>query len=125
MNQFNIKHAFPGICSKCFAEVAEFMGGNSEGKPIIKRYLPNFMAVTLTLDDKTDMTINLCIDCAKDLSNKDYKKIMKAEMEGWEWELDNCLKSWSKEHKNNYKEKYKKLSIKGHKNTGGKHGSSS
>lgn len=114
MNQFGITHAFPGICSKCFIEVAEFHGSNHESKPIITKYLPNYFGLTTILDDGTLMTITLCTDCAKDLSDKDYKNIMKSEMEGWEWELDNCLKNWTKEDKQKYKEKYRKRSIKGH-----------
>lgn len=114
-NQFGIKHAFPGICSLCFKEVAEFNGSDKNGKPNITRFLPSYFGLISMLDDGSQMTITLCNDCAKDLKKKDYKKIIKSEIDGWEYELTNCLKTWTNEQKQEYRNKYFKRFIKSHK----------
>jgi len=113
-NQFDVNHAFPGICSLCYTEVAEFNGSNQNGKPIITRFLPNYFGMIMTLDDGTQMTITLCNTCAKTLTKKDYKKLMKSEVDGWEFELQHCLKHWTKEQKKEYRDTYYKKSIKDH-----------
>lgn len=114
MNQFSIKHSFPGICAKCFTEVAEFKGSTKEGKPIIKRFLPNFVAVDFLLSDKSQMTITLCLECANDIGEKDYLDLMVSECGGWEWEINTLLKQWTEQQKSDYLTRYKKLSITGH-----------
>ena len=113
-NQFGVNHAFPGICSSCYTEVAEFRGSHSNGKPIIVRYLPNYFGLITVLDDGSQMTITLCSDCANSLAKKDYKKIMKSEIAGWEYELTNCLKTWTREKKQEYRKNYFKRFIKEH-----------
>lgn len=110
-NQFNIEHAFPGICTKCFTEVAEFNGSDRNGKPVISKFLPNHVNIEIGLSDKTKMTITLCTDCAKKLAEEDKKKIMESEQKGWQWELNNCLKTWAKEKKEDYLKDYNKLEI--------------
>jgi hypothetical protein len=112
-NQFGVEHAFPGICSCCYTEVAEF-NGSKNGKPIVTRYLPNYFGLVTVLDDGSQMTITLCSDCAQDLKKKDYKKIMTSEIAGWEYELTNCLRTWTKEKKQEYRNRYFKRFIKNH-----------
>lgn len=111
-NQFGIEHAFPGICSLCFKEVAEFNGSDKNGKPIISRWLPSYVSIQTLLSDGSQMSINLCADCVKSYTKKDNEKIMASEQKGWKWEIQNCLKTWSKEEKDGYEKKYSKLSIK-------------
>lgn len=112
-NQFSITHAFPGICSLCGTEVAEFNGSHPNGKPIIKRFLPNYYGLQLILGDDSVMNVTLCNNCGPNLDKKDYKKLMKSECDGWQWELDHCLK-WTKKQKDDYKKNYFKKTIKDH-----------
>lgn len=113
-NQFDVEHAFPGICSLCFKEIADFRGSDPTGKPRIDKFHSDFSLVELQLNDNSFMSVSLCSKCASDLDKKDYKKIMKSECDGWDWELKHCLKHWTRKQKDKYRRDYYSKTIKGH-----------
>ena len=67
-NQFKVDHAWPGICSLCFDEVAKFDGSNEDGKPFVTMLKSNHVSYKVRLDDGSNMTVSLCRDCANDFT---------------------------------------------------------
>jgi hypothetical protein len=104
-NQFKIGYSYPGLCSFCFDEVAEF-DGSKNGVPVITQFKPNHDIVILTLDDGSMMGINLCTDCAENLATKDFGELMESEINGWQAEVDRT--DWKDAQKRKYMKEYSK-----------------
>lgn len=120
-NQFKIGHAWPGLCSLCFDEVAYFNGSNENGKPNVVRYKNSARVFKIALSDDSTMATVLCRDCYENINEDDYGQLMSSEKSGWNRELDVCLKDkWSKKRKEKYRKKYMKLKIKKKKKVKGK-----
>lgn len=106
-NQFDIDHAWPGICSLCFEEIAEFNGSNEYGKPKISKLKGKYKEKKVILNDGSRMSISLCRDCFENLKPKDICEIMESEINGWAKEINTCLKDkWTKERRDSVLKKY-------------------
>lgn len=110
-NQFGIDYAYPGICSLCHTEIAEFSGSHSNGIPIITKMKPNYRRAVIILSDNSSMGVSLCKDCY-DLKPSDMQALMESEINGWEHEVSNYLKDkWDENRKKNYMDRVSKLFI--------------
>jgi len=110
-NQFKIDYAFPGLCSLCHDEVAEFNGSHPNGRPIITKLKNNYATTRVVLDDGSGMTITLCKNCKKDLSPDDMQELMESEINGWQDEVTKATATWTEEKKKSYMKKYSKKYI--------------
>ena len=110
-NQFKIDYAFPGLCSHCHAEVAEFNGTNNLGRPIITRMKPNYREFTVELDNQSLMDIPLCEKCYDTLGPEHMQAVMESEINGWQHEVDECLPAWSDNKKLEHMTQYSKRFI--------------
>lgn len=113
-NQFGVDHAFPGVCSLCFDEIAEFNGSNEKGIPYITKFKANARQVTVLLSDDTTMNVNLCNRCAGDFKPADLRELMESEVNGWNHEVNTYLKEkWPEKKRNAYLERQSKLRVVG------------
>jgi len=91
-NQFGVNYSFPGLCSLCHREIAEFEGSRQivSGifRPIIKRILGIARTAEIKLDDKSNMTVALCKFCYNNLKPEDMQPLMESEINGWQHEVD-------------------------------------
>ena len=111
-NQFNVDFAFPGVCSLCHTEIAEFNGSNpATGRPIITRLKSNFREVTVILDDKSKMRVSFCENCFASFGPDDAQSLMESEINGWQSEVDSCCGHWEDTKKKEYMDSYSKRSI--------------
>lgn len=101
-NQFKIDYAFPGLCSHCHSEIAEFYGSLPNGRAIISRLTPNFRMAEVLLDDGSRMTVSLCEDCFEGLNPDHMKYLMESEIKGWQKEVDECLATLEEDKKKSY-----------------------
>jgi hypothetical protein len=87
-NQFGIDYAYPGICTLCHTEIAEFHGSHevATGKYMarVTALKPNFRTRLVDLSDGTKMNISLCDVCDNTFEPEDCKPIMESEIKGWE-----------------------------------------
>lgn len=94
MSQMNVREAYPGFCTLCHTEVAEFDGfidiGNGQKRLKVIGLKPNFRIAHLRLSDGTMMTITTCDKC-QDFGPEDCDKIMESEMRGWRREIAEML----------------------------------
>ncbi len=81
-NQFLVDYAYPGLCSLCHTEVAEFMGSKN-GVAVISRIKGNFRQAEVKLNDGSYMRVSLCEDCYKDFSPEKMGELMESEIAGW------------------------------------------
>lgn len=106
-NQFGIDHAYPGICSLCFIEIGVWEGSDKSGMPKLVSFKGNARTISVVLDDNSKMTVRVCIDCERDISDKDMKDLMKSELAGWQCEIDTKLKDkWTQKQKDKYMKEY-------------------
>jgi len=108
MNQFNIEYAFPGLCSLCHVEIAEFNGSNKYGTPNIVKLKSNYREGVVRLDDGSNMRVTLCNEC-EDFTPKQAGKLMESEIEGWRHSTNKT--DWDSKKKNEHNEKYAKRFI--------------
>lgn len=102
-NQFKIGHAFPGLCSLCHHEIAEFNGSHSNGKPIVVKIKPNFRKAEVILDDGSHMTVALCDECFDSIGPESMQELMESEINGWNHDVKVSLRDkWSKDEKDRY-----------------------
>lgn len=90
-NQFKIDYAFPGLCSLCHCEVAEFKGSKEYApgisRPVISKLKPNYHEAQVELSDSTLMTVALCTDCFYGFTPEDSAALMESEINGWNAEM--------------------------------------
>ena len=114
-NQFNIDYSFPGLCSLCHVEIAEFRGSRQVNpgifRPIITKILGIARTIKVTLDDSSDMKIALCESCFKTLKPEDMQELMESEINGWQHEVDEATKGWDDPKKIKHMKRYAKLFI--------------
>jgi len=112
-NQFGIDHAFPGLCSLCHKEIAEFAGSQEVApgvyRPIVSRLLPSFRSKLVYLSDGSQMSVSLCDKCDASLTPEDCSKLMESEIKGWNKEVE--IIQAETEKKEAYKTKMSKLFI--------------
>lgn len=109
-NQFLKDHSFPGICSLCFDEIADFMGSNDKGRPIITRLKKKYRMASVELDDGSRMSVSLCKICFNGFNGDDAQELMENEINGWQDEVDNVVE-WEPDHKIDHMAKYSKRHI--------------
>ena len=111
-NQFNITHSYPGICSLCFDEIAEFEGSRqvADGifRPIIKRIKGIARTATVRLDDASNMNVAMCKTCFDKLIPEDMQELMESEINGWQVEVNDMVSNWDDTRKKNYMKRYAK-----------------
>ena len=78
-----------------------------------QRFTTDYSETEYLLDDGSKMRVAICIDCKKDLTDKDIPKIMDCVKKGWEVEVKD-LKHWSEERKKAHLDKYFKREIVAH-----------
>ncbi len=84
-NQFKIDYAYPGLCSLCHTEVAEF-AGSKNGVVIVTRLKGNFRQAEVQLEDNSYMRVTLCEDCYIGFDPEQMGDLMDSEIKGWVWE---------------------------------------
>ena len=98
-NRFNVNEAYPGFCSLCHDEIAEFDGfipfGNTM-RPKVIRLKANFRQATVKLSDSNYMNISLCDKCIN-FKPEDCEKLYDSELRGWEREIREV--EWKSESK--------------------------
>lgn len=113
-NQFQIDHAFPGLCSLCHVEVAEYEGSNDIGSPIVKRFKPNAKIKKVFLSDGSQMNVMLCKGCHDVFNENNFQELIESEINGWAYEVETHLKTkWDESRKKKYLNKMSKLRIEG------------
>lgn len=104
-NQFGYDCAFPGLCSLCHCEVAEFDGSveimPGVYRPRITKLKGNYRIKNLELSDGTIMTIALCAMC-ENLKPGDCGKIMESEVRGWHKECNEIMSDVKQDIKDAY-----------------------
>lgn len=106
--RFNVNEAYPGFCTMCHDEIAEFDGLIKFGlvmRPKVKYLKSNFRQALIELSDKSLMTISLCDKCI-DFKPEDCSKIIDSEIRGWRREIDET--DWHPESKPIVEKWYKK-----------------
>ena len=90
-NQFNIDYAFPGLCSLCHTEIADFEGSRQirDGvfRPIIKRLKGIAREADVKLDDGSIMHIAMCKTCYKNFKPEEVKpgdQVLIDQMTDWQ-----------------------------------------
>ena len=113
-NQFNIDYAFPGLCSLCHTEIADFEGSRQirDGvfRPIIKRLKGIAREADVKLDDGSIMHIAMCKTCYKNFKPEDMQALMESEINGWQHEVDEVV-NWKDEKKIDHVKQYSKRFI--------------
>ena len=108
-NQFGVDYSFPGLCSLCHKEIAEFEGSRQvkEGvfRPIIKRIMGFARTFDVVLDDESVMTVPLCKTCYGTIKPEDMQELMESEINGWQHEVDEVT-SFPDEKKVTHMKKY-------------------
>jgi len=114
-NQFGIDYAFPGLCSYCHTEIAEFQGSKEVVKgvfrPVLKNLKHNFRQTTFEMNENMMMNICLCDECSEGIEPKDLGYLMESEMRGWTVEANELLPDWPEEKKKRYLDDQYKLFI--------------
>jgi hypothetical protein len=101
-----------GHCINCGKNlIVERVMKTFTGMELKKVFLPDYDQIQVVLDDGSKMRITMCKPCKGKLEEKDYPKIMKSVIAGWQKEVDN-IPHWSKEKKENHMKVYKKKKIK-------------
>jgi len=107
-NQFGIDVSFPGLCSYCHTEVANFNGSREVlpgvFRPIITTLKANYRESIFQLNDGTKMVIALCEDCDDDIEPKHMAELMESEINGWQKEVDELLPGWTNDRKQSHME---------------------
>lgn len=116
-NQFGIDYAFPGLCSYCHSEVAEF-NGSAEVlpgvfRPVIKRLRPNFRQYNFVLNNSSIMTVSLCSECYDEIKPEHMGELMESEINGWHKEVDELCPKWDEAKKKSHMDKHEKLEVVG------------
>lgn len=109
-NQFKVDYAFPGVCSLCFTEIAEFEGSNDLGRPIITKLKGSFREIMVLLDDNSKMKVSLCETCADSIKPEDMGELMENEINGWQKEVDANPK-FDAQKKLDYMDKYSERKV--------------
>ena len=119
LNQFNIEHAYPGLCSLCHREIAAFDGSyevqDGITRPRITRILGIARTAIIHLDDRSTMTVALCKTCFNALKPEDMQELMESEINGWQKEVDHAAIGFDKAAKIRYMKKYSKRYATGRK----------
>ncbi len=110
-NQFLINYSFPGLCTLCHSEIAEFEGSRQVRpgifRPIIKRIKGIARIVNIRLDDKSEMSVAMCKTCELDLKPEDMQELMESEINGWQHEVDE-IANFSDVRRIKYMKRYSK-----------------
>ena len=109
-NQFLIDHSFPGLCSHCHSEIAEFDGSLSNGRPKITKLKNNYDTIQVLLNDGSRMNVVICKPCKEYIRPEDMGKIMENEINGWQKDVD-LNPSFDNERKLEYMDYHSKLTI--------------
>jgi len=118
-NQFGIDCSFPGLCSYCHTEIAEFNGskeaipGSNVFRPVITGLKPNYRECMFVLDNGTKMTIALCDECDDDMEPQYVGTLMENEINGWQKEIDELCPNWNSDKKETHMEEHSKRFING------------
>lgn len=108
-NQFGVDYAFPGLCSLCHTEIADFEGSRQVKagifRPIIKRIKGIAREIDIKLDDGSVMHVALCKTCYNDFKPEDVQELMESEINGWQHEVDEVV-SWKDDKKLDHMKKY-------------------
>lgn len=113
-NQFKIDHAYPGICSLCHTEIAEFNGSHKSGLPILTKFKENKREAQIKLSDNSVMTVLICKDCHENLSDQNLGELMESEINGWAHQINTILRDkWSFNDRVSYMKKYESLTAVG------------
>lgn len=108
-NQFGIDYAFPGLCSLCHVEVAEFNGSHSNGRPRITKFKGNKREVEVVLDDQSKMTVVVCKDCYETFTPDKMDVLMDSEINGWQAEMN--ILDWDSKRKISHMNEYSKRRV--------------
>lgn len=119
-NQFGITCSFPGLCSYCHSEVANFNGSREVMpgvfRPVITSLRADYRESTFTLDDGKKIVIVLCESCDDDIEPRHMADLMESEINGWQKEVDELLPDWTPKLKSEYMESHSKKFINGRQN---------
>jgi len=111
-NQFGVDYAYPGLCSLCHDEIAEFEGSRQIRagvvRPIIKRIKGIAKLAELKLDDGSVMEVVLCKRCYGDLGPDHMQELMESEINGWQVEVNEVVAFWDDRKKINHMKQYAK-----------------
>jgi uncharacterized CHY-type Zn-finger protein len=99
-----------GHCVKCHKNM--LIEQSIDGK-VQQRFTTDYSETEYLLDDGSKMRVAICVDCKKELTDKDIPKIMDCVKKGWEVEVKE-LKHWSEERKKSYLNTYLKKEIVTH-----------
>lgn len=80
------------------------------GNHIEKVFTPDKDETIFLLDDGSQMRVTICKKCKDGLTDKEYDKVMKSVIKGWQKEMD-MLPHWSKQKKKDYMDRYSKKKI--------------
>ena len=113
-NQFDIDYSFPGLCSLCHKEIAEFAGSRqvADGvfRPIITRIKGIAREVDFKLDDGSSMRIAMCKTCEEAFVPEDTQPLMESEINGWQHEVSEVV-AWGDSKKRRHMKVYAKRHI--------------
>ena len=66
--------------------------------------------IVFELNNKSKMNIQLCSVCKEGLREEDYKSIMQAVIDSWEYEIT-ILNNWTEEQQQDYRDRFYNLEI--------------
>ena len=108
-NQFGINYSFPGLCSLCHDEIAEFEGSRQVRagifRPIIKRLKGTAREADVRLDDGSVMKVAMCKRCFNNFKPEDTQELMESEINGWQHEVDEVV-HWEDDKKLDHMKRY-------------------
>jgi len=94
-NQFGIDCSFPGLCSYCHTEIANFNGSKEVApgvfRPEIVSLRPSYRESVFELNDGSKIAIPLCEDCDDDIEPQHMAELMESEINGWQKEVDELV----------------------------------
>jgi len=114
-NQFGIDYAYPGLCSFCHTEVADFDGSimvrAGAYRPKITKLKAIYREMTVELDDGSKMRVPMCSTCFKSIGPSDYGELMESEINGWQAGVTQ-LTGWDDDHKRSHMKRYSNRFVK-------------
>ena len=91
------------VCGKCM--VTEQVIDNQ----VQYRFSADYREKEFLVSDGSKMRVAICLECRDNLTEKDYKNIMKCVYNGWKEEIKTL--DWDKEKKEKYLNDYSKIEI--------------
>jgi hypothetical protein len=113
MNRFGIRYDFPGLCSLCHDEIAEFGAKLPNGRYTILRWKHTKEEITLQLDNGSKMRVAVCSTCFNKFKPEDCEQLMTSVIEGWSMEVRDCCPDWTADRRRLHMEEYSKREVTG------------